>query len=182
MQINSLAVVVPIHDLHGNDQNTRAAVWQQTSQLLLTQLGKRYTGFQPAQKAWNQSVNLPFGAILGRSDPALFLYFYAAAQKQQEAIIRGHLEKFLEGTDITSKNELPGVVMYAVGLKDDGSEIAPHLEWHLAMLGGELLPDSGIYYLQEHRGLSNKAMDKEILSHLDSYALCVADLMMEDAA
>nr|WP_325195044.1 helix-turn-helix domain-containing protein [uncultured Oscillibacter sp.] len=76
MRVNQLVVVVPVPGPGMDDAAVRTEVWQQVSAFLLQYLGKRYIRFEPATLAWNQKVEQPFGVILGRSDPAMFLYLY----------------------------------------------------------------------------------------------------------
>lgn len=179
MKTSHLAMVIPIDTAEKNDQSIRAAVWQMATELLLPQLGKRYSRFEPANKAWKQTVNQPFGVVIGRNDPAVFLYFYAAGKSHQEAAIQFHMASFLEGLEPIIKNEQAGVAMYAVQICGDGSDVAPHMLWHVALMNGELLPDCGIYFAQEKRALADDALDKHVLSHLEHYAMCVVTLTLE---
>ena len=167
MKASHLAVVVPIDPAETNGNATRTEVWQKTAELLMTQLGKRHSRFEPAVQVWKQTVGQPFGVVMGKKDPAMFLYFYAAAKAHQEAAIRYHMAGFLDGIEPISKNEQAGVSVYAVEVKDDGKDMAPHMLWHIAMITGELLPDCGIYYLREKRAVADDEMDKQVLSHLE---------------
>ena len=182
MKTIHMAVVVPIEPDQENDGITREAVWCKTTRLLMPQLGKTFTRFEPSAAAWRQKVGQPFGVVLGKSEPALFLYFYTAAKAYQEAAIKFHLAGFLDGLEPTMKNEQGDATVYAIEVKGDGKEIAPHMLWHVAMINGELLPDCGIYHLREKRAFVDETQDRQILSHLDRYALCVVTLAMEDAA
>ena len=180
MRYNNLAVVVPTQNFPGSDQTLRETVWQQVTQLLLPQLGTLYTRFQPAEQAWTQAVDRPFGVVLGRSDPALFLYFYTAAKASQEAAIHSHIEKVMDGVDIAEKHMEPGVTMYTVEVKGNNQAMEAHMQWHIAMMGGQLLPDFGIYFTAQKQAFADKALDKKVISNLGDYALCMVNLIQED--
>lgn len=100
MRVNQLVVVVPVPGPGMDDAAVRTEVWQQVSAFLLQYLGKRYVRFEPATLAWNQKVEQPFGVILGRSDPALFLYLYAMGKKFQDEAIQFHLDGFLKNMEV----------------------------------------------------------------------------------
>lgn len=73
----TLAIVHPVDKLQGSDDAVRTQVWAETTHLLTPMLGKLYARFEPAQKAWRQATYTPLGVVLGRTDPALFLYFFS---------------------------------------------------------------------------------------------------------
>ena len=73
----TLAIVHPVDKLQGSDDAVRTQVWAETTHLLIPMLGKLYARFEPAQKAWRQATYTPLGVVLGRTDPALFLYFFS---------------------------------------------------------------------------------------------------------
>jgi len=177
MRINPLAVIVPA-DLAGGDENRlRYTVWQTVSELLLPKLGKDFSRFEPATMAWNQRLDKPFGVVLGRSDPALFLYYYMSAKAMQQGMIKRHMAAFFKNIEPLGKSENNGVMVYAMGVKGDGSELGAQLNWHVAMLTGELQPDCGIYFTEEKEAFVNDALDKKVLDHLERYALCVVNLV-----
>lgn len=76
----TLAIVHPVDKLQGSDDAVRTQVWEETTHLLTPMLGKLYARFEPAQKAWRQATYTPLGVVLGRTDPALFLYFFSYGQ------------------------------------------------------------------------------------------------------
>lgn len=180
MLVNHLAVVVPVRNRAGDDRKVRETVWQQVAGLLLTQLGKRYSRFQPAAQAWGQTVDRPFGVALGRSDPALFLYLYTQAKARQEEAIHFHMDKLLDGMDIQSESVCRNIILCTVSSKEDGDATRPHMLWHLAMMGGELLPDCGLYFMEEKKPFADNALEEKVLSRLDRYALCIVKLILED--
>lgn len=74
----NVAIIAPVTDT--DDQTAREAVWQQVTERIVPQMGKLCTRFEPSGGAWGQKVSSPYSVILGRNEPALFLYFYASAK------------------------------------------------------------------------------------------------------
>ena len=66
--------------------------------------------------------------------------------------------------------------------KGDTAEARSHMEWHIASMFGELMPDCGIYFLREGRSYLNEAEHKKILCNMKDYAICVVRLVWEDSA
>ncbi len=180
MRVNQLVMVVPVPGPGMDDAAVRTEVWQQVSAFLLQYLGKRYVRFEPATLAWNQKVEQPFGVILGRSDPALFLYLYAMGKKFQDEAIQFHLDGFLKNMEVDQTLEHGRVLFCSMSVKGDSENLKPHLMWHLSMMKGELLPDCALYYLREKQAHATEDLDEKVLSHLDRYALCAVSLVMEE--
>ena len=63
--------------------------------------------------------------------------------------------------------------------KSDTAEARSHMEWHIASMFGELMPDCGIYFLREGRSYLNEAEHKKILCNMKDYAICVVKLVWE---
>ena len=74
MLTTNLAIVAPVTE--ADDRTAREAVWQQVTERIVPQMGKLCTRFEPSGGAWGQKVSSPYSVILGRNEPALFLYFY----------------------------------------------------------------------------------------------------------
>lgn len=87
----TLAIVHPVDKLQGSDDAVRTQVWAETTHLLTPMLGKLYARFEPAQKAWRQATYTPLGVVLGRTDPALFLYFFTYGKTVQKESMEFHL-------------------------------------------------------------------------------------------
>ena len=49
------------------------------------------------------------------------------------------------------------------------------MEWHIASMFGELMPDCGIYFLREGRSYLNEAEHKKILCNMKDYEMCIRD-------
>ena len=85
-----VAIIVPVTEL--DDQTAREAVWQQVTERIIPQMGKLCTRFEPSAGAWGQKLSAPYSVVLGRSEPALFLYFYASAKHQLDERAKAHLD------------------------------------------------------------------------------------------
>ncbi len=83
----TLAIVHSVDKLQGTDDAVRTQVWAETTHLLTPMLGKLYARFEPAQKAWRQATYTPLGVVLGRTDPALFLYFFSYGKTVQKDLL-----------------------------------------------------------------------------------------------
>lgn len=177
---HKLAIVFPIAGDTESDNALRQALWIKATELLIPQLGKAYARFEPALSAWKQKIDRPYSVILGRSDPALFLYFFAAAKANQEAAIRFHMESFLGGMEPIDQREEDGAIICSVSFKGTGEDVAPHMLWHIGMISGELLNDCGIYYALQRQAVASNALEKEIVEHVSRYALCMVTLMTEE--
>ena len=94
MLTTNLAMIVPVTE--EDDQTAREAVWQRVTERIVPQMGRLCTRFEPSGGAWGQKVSSPYSVILGRNEPALFLYFYASAKHQLDERAKAHLDGFME--------------------------------------------------------------------------------------
>jgi hypothetical protein len=180
MKALELAIVFPITGMPGNDNAVRTQVWAQTSALLQPTLGRVCRRFEPAGRAWNQNVQRPFGVILGRSDPALFLYFYGMGKSRLDEAVKYHLDGALDSCDITDKQETSTTVNIVANPKP-GCEKAliAHLLWHSGMMAGEIFPDAGLYFASSHQSCINDKLDQDILNHVGDYAIAMVRFYAE---
>lgn len=161
MLTTNLAIVAPVTE--ADDRTAREAVWQQVTERIVPQMGKLCTRFEPSGGAWGQKVSSPYSVILGRSEPALFLYFYASAKHQLDERAKAHLDGFMEHLEIGNEQTVGDTKMCTAYLKGNTAEARSHMEWHIANMFGELMPDCGIYFLREGRSYLNEAEHKKIL-------------------
>ena len=182
MKINPLAVVVPVETGASGKDKLRTGIWETVVDLLLPALGKHFNRFEPATFAWKQKLDKPFGVILGKEDPGLFLYYYAAAKAMQQHMIKRHMRPILESLNPIVKNQKEGLTVYAVELKNDGMDMGTHMLWHLAMITGEVQPDCGLYFAAEKEAYASDALEKQVLENLERYAICVVNLIAEEAS
>lgn len=180
MKTTALAIVHPTIGQSGDDNVLCSQLWAQTTALLQPMLGKFYGRFEPAVHAWNQSVDRPYGIIFGRTDPALFLYFYATGKAKQEQSVHYHMGGLMENFNIGEKFEnekVTGLVMSLTPGKE--KDISAHLLWHLGMMSGELLPDAGIYYAPGRQAVISEKLDEQILGDIGCYAISMVRFCSE---
>lgn len=169
MLTTNLAIVAPVTE--ADDRTAREAVWQQVTERIVPQMGKLCTRFEPSGGAWGQKVSSPYSVILGRNEPALFLYFYASAKHQLDERAKAHLAGFMEHLEIGNEQTVGDTKMCTAYLKGDTAEARSHMEWHIANMFGELMPDCGIYFLREGRSYLSEAEHKRILCNMKDYAI-----------
>ena len=128
-----------------------------------------------------QKVSSPYSVILGRNEPALFLYFYASAKHQLDERAKAHLDGFMEHLEIGNEQTVGDTKMCTAYFKGDTAEARSHMEWYIASMFGELMPDCGIYFLREGRSYMTEDEHKKILCNMKDYAICVVKLVWEKA-
>ena len=133
-----IAIIVPVTD--PDDQTAREAVWQQVTERILPQMGKLCTRFEPSAGAWGQKLSSPYSVILGRNEPALFLYFYASAKHQLDERAKAHLAGFMEHLEIGNEQTVGDTKMCTAYLKGDTAEARSHMEWRADAGLRDLLP------------------------------------------
>ena len=175
----NVAIIAPVTDT--DDQTAREAVWQQVTERIVPQMGRLCTRFEPSSGAWGQKLSAPYSVVLGRSEPALFLYFYASAKHQLDDSAKAHLNGFMEHLEFGKEQTVGDTKMCTAHLKGDTDEARSHMEWHIASMFGELLPDCGIYFLREGRSYLTEEEHKKILCNMKDYAICVVKLVWENA-
>lgn len=181
MKVNPLAIIVPVNPSAGDSNSQLLGIWQVATELLLPKLGKDFSRFEPAAFAWKQKINKPYGVVLGRDDPALFLYCYSAAKATQQHMIKQHMRPILENLNPIIEDKKEGLSVFAVGLKDNGEEMGAHMLWHVAMIAGDIMPDCGLYFAKEKEAYANDQLEKKVLENLERYALCVVNLVEKEA-
>ena len=143
----TLAIVHPVDKLQGSDDAVRTQVWEETTHLLTPMLGKLYARFEPAQKAWRQATYTPLGVVLGRTDPALFLYFFSYGKTMQKEAMEFHLSGLMNSLAVDQKVDNGNIRSLVMSPRENSEEAATaHAAWHVGMTCGEIFPDSGIYF------------------------------------
>ncbi|MFI3293291.1 MAG: hypothetical protein SNI70_07205 [Rikenellaceae bacterium] len=179
MRATNLVIVVPTPPNETSEQRIAEIVWPQVTQLLLPKLGKYYARFEPATSAWGQHISKPFSVFAGKASPAEFLYFYTHGRVQQENAIHHHLEALGECIKPVSKSEDEDSMMFVFSTSDAEKSQA-HLNWHLAMISGSLLPDAGLYFLHKKEAIVTDEIQTHVLAHREQYALCVVTLVAKE--
>lgn len=176
MKTTTLSIVHSIAGSSENDEILSARIWEQTVELLHPLLGQVCSRFEPAVRAWQQSVERPYGVVFGRSDPALFLYFYSMGKDHQERAVQHHMTGLINNFDMGElQEELPTAIHPKPGA---GPEISAHLLWHLGLIGGEILPDAGVYYASARQSFISDKLNEQIFSSIEDYAVSVVHFCM----
>lgn len=178
MLTTNIAIVAPVTEK--DDQTARETVWGKVTELVLPLMGKLCTRFEPSGGAWGQKLSDPYSVILGRNEPALFMYFYASAKDQYDSRAKLHLDGFLKHLEFGNEHTVGNTKFCSAVYKGDSAEARDHMIWHLANMEGALLPDSGIYFLKEKRSALSEEEHKNVLANMRDYAICVVKLAWED--
>ncbi len=181
MKTLNLAVVCPVSGLPQGTKELRQAVWSDVAALLQPGLGTRFSSFCPASFAWGMPLHAPFGVLLGRDDPERFIHILLTASEVQSKAIRFHTEGMLEGIDPKTVCTVGNATICPVYLDGTDTALAAHSIWSLGIAAGELLPDCGVYYLEQGHAIADKEMRKAIASRLADYAVCVVTLEVKEA-
>ena len=176
MKTLHLAVVCPVSGLPQNTEQARREVWAKVTNLLQPDLGKMYDSFYPATSAWGVELNVPFGILLGRDDPACFVRIVANATEVQNAAIDFHMAGLLAGVDFDQTHTMGDALICPVHLDGTDRELEAHSFWHLGLATGVFLPDCGIYYLEQQKAVVDAELRRAIAGNLASYAVCVVVL------
>lgn len=178
---STLAIVHPVDKLRGGDDAIRTQIWAKTAELLSPMLGKLYTRFEPAQKAWRQDTYTPLGVVLGRTDPALFLYFFSYGKTVQKEAMEFHLSGLMNSLDVTQKIGNEDIHGFVMSPKENREEaVAAHAAWHVGMTCGEILPDSGIYFAAVRQANITDKLVGDIAKHMEDYAISLVTLYAEE--
>ncbi len=144
--------------------------------LLQPGLGKLYDSFYPATSAWGVELNGPYGILLGRDDPAGFVRIAANAAEVQNAAVDFHMAGLLAGVDLDQTHTMGDTLICPVHLDGTDQELEAHSLWHLGLATGVLLPDCGIYYLEQQKAVADEELRRAIAGNLAGYAVCVVVL------
>lgn len=175
----NMAVIVPVGQLAGNEDALRTQVWGQVSQLLLPALGKLYRQFCPANDAWGYKLSRPFGVILGKQEPELFLTLFLAGQQAQSEAIEFHTAAMIEKTDLNKAHKVGDTLICPMVVDGSDPELMIHAVWYIALQKGAPLPDCGIYYAALGRATASMEEQRMVLANPAGYALCMVRLSQE---
>jgi len=181
MKFNYLAVIVPAKWLPQNTEQARSQVWAQVIQLMLPDLGKLYTRFYPASHPWGQDIQTPFSVVLGKEDPVRFLNVFYRAKRKQEEAVTFHSVGMLENINLEQTDRIKDTLVCYVNA-DSSEALTAHTLWHMAVASGSLMPDCGIYYLEQKQAVIHPEQEKAVSGHPSDYALCAVTLeVMEES-
>ena len=142
----TLAIVHPVDKLQGSDDAVRTQVWAETTHLLNPMLGKLYARFEPAQKAWRQATYTPLGVVLGRTDPALFLYFFSYGKTVQKESMEFHLSGLMNSLAVDQKVNNGNIHSLVMSLRENSEEAAVGLTDIVPFLIEDMLTSRGGRY------------------------------------
>ncbi len=176
MKYNFLAVIIPRKWLPQNTEQARTQAWAMTSQKLLTDLGRMYSRFYPASRPWGQEVPEPFSVVLGNEDPVNFLNVFYRAKKEQEAAAAFHSAGLLSNIDLEHTQKIGDALICHVVADGSNQALEAHSFWHLAVMSGSLMPDCGVYFLEQKQAMVSTEQVNNVTAHPSDYALCMVTL------
>lgn len=143
-------------------------------------LGKLYARFEPAQKAWRQATYTPLGVVLGRTDPALFLYFFSYGKTVQKESMEFHLSGLMNSLDVEQKMDNGSIHGFVMSPKENSEKaVAAHTAWHVGMACGDILPDSGIYFAAVKQATISDKLAEDIAKNMEQYAISLVSFYAE---
>ena len=179
-----LTIVMPLNDaaqamigLKSGQYQLRATLWSCAAERMKALLGKTCSMFTPAIKPIGCGVPLPFGVALGAVEPHEFLVRYFSARESQANDIHARVQKIQGMSDTVFTKQLTDRVEMAV-LAVDMSDPAfqREMEYAKRFFQGDITAAGGLYLLGADQCRIEDDLEKMILSHLDEYAICVAQL------
>lgn len=179
MKFNYLAVIVPRRWLSQNTEQARTQAWAAVTQLLLPDLGKFYSRFYPASHPWGQDISAPYSVVLGREAPMVFLNVFHQAKKKRDEAIDFHSVGMLSNINFEQTQRIGDALICHVNAESNDAMKA-HSAWHLAMMEGPLMPDCGLYFLEQKCSVLNPELEKAVTAHPGDYALCAVTLELEE--
>lgn len=177
-------IVMPLNDKaqamirrESSQYQLRTMLWSYAAERMKTMLGKTCSMFSPAVKPVWCNVPLPFGVALGAVEPHEFLACYFSAQKTQGDEIHAKVQRIeAMGETVFTKqlNEHLEMAVLAVDMSDP--ELCREMEFANRFFQGDITAACGLYYMDLNQCYVEEDVEKTILSRLDEYAICVAEL------
>lgn len=176
MKANVMAVIYDAEKLPKQEPAARAQIWARTTQLLLPGLGKLYSKFYPAVRAWGKTIGDPLGVILGARSPEKLLSFYVAACEAQSRAVEFHLAPLLGGFDPEKVVQAGDALICPVSVDMSDQAVSSHAIWHLSIMNGDLLPDCGVYHASKSSAVVSPEDSRSIIRNAANYAMCLVAL------
>lgn len=182
MNVNHLAVIVPVDEMLQGEEHTMEEVWGTVTHLLLPCLGKCYEKFYPSKSAWGRRISAPFSVVLGKDSPNQFVDLYRAACRAQTSAIHFHAEELLKTIDpCLLEKAMKAHAPFCTVVVDGSDPIqAGHAVWQIALHDGALLPDCGVYYVGLDKARASPEEQKAILANIAGYALSMVTLEFKE--
>lgn len=177
-------IVLPLNDKaqamlrqESSRYQLRSMLWSIAAERMKALLGKTCSMFAPAvTPAWC-SAPVPFGVALGAVEPHEFLMCYFSAQKTQEDEIHARVRRIeAMGKTVFTKQLNDHVEMVVMSMNMEDPELRREMEFANRFFRGDITAACGLYYVGLDQCHIEEDVEKTILSHLDKYAVCVAEL------
>ena len=173
MKANIMAIIHEADKLPKQEPAARAQIWTNTAQLLLPGLGKLYSKFYPATRAWGKTVGDPLGVILGACTPEKLIAFYIEASQAQRRAVEFHLTPLLDGIDPEKLVRAGDALICPVSVDMEDKAVSSHAIWHLSIMNGALLPDCGVYHASKSSAVVSPEDSRSIIGNAANYAMCL---------
>lgn len=163
--------------LKSGQYQLRAMLWSCAAERMKPLLGKTCSMFTPAVAPAYCGSPVPFGVALGAVEPHEFLVRYFTARQVQENELQAMARRIeAMGKTVFSKELSEQVEMALVAMDMSDPAFQSEMEYANRFFQGDITAASGLYYLAPDQCHVEEDVEKSILSHLDEYAVCVAEL------
>ena len=177
-------IVLPLNDTaqamirpESSRYQLRAMHWSCAAEQMKALLGKTCSMFAPTMKPAWCDIPLPFGVALGAVEPHEFLMRYFYAQKAQEDEIHARVKRIeAMGKTVFTKQLNDHVEMVVMSVNMGDPDLCREMEFANRFFRGDITAACGLYYMGLNQCHVEEDMEKAILSSLDEYAVCVAEL------
>lgn len=177
---NYFTVVLPLSDTElamlrqeSSLTDLRATLWDRAAHTMKPLLGRTCSGISPAVLPGLP----PYGVALGRTEPHVFLMCYLAAMEAQEKELADRDFRIRgRGRTIFSKRLDESIDVTVTAFRRDDPELYRELERIDRFFQGDITGAACLYYLGLNKSYIKEEQEKQILSQVDRYAICVADL------
>lgn len=177
---NHFTVVLPLRDMElamlqreSNLTDLRAALWNRAADAMKPLLGRICSRISPAALPGLP----PYSVALGRTEPHVFLMRYLAAREAQEMELADrNLRIRGRGRTIFSERLDKSIGVTVTAFRRDDPELCRELERSDRFFQGDITGSACLYYLRLNKNYIEDEQEKQILSRVDRYAICVADL------
>lgn len=158
-------------------QPLRPMIWSRAAEQLKPLLGKICSSFSPAVAPFGKPMCLPFGVALGAAAPKLFLLCYMHAREQQEKEIEARNNKIrARGMTIGHFRPDQDTEVTVMAYHSADPELQAYVETARRFFSNDITAAAGLYYQGFNSNYISGKQEEQILSNLNAYALCVAEL------
>lgn len=177
---NYFTVVLPLSDTElamlrqePSLTDLRATLWNRAADSMKPLLGRICSRISPAVLPGLP----PYSVALGRTEPHAFLMCYLAAREAQEKELADRdLRIRGKGRTIISERLDESIGVTVTAFRCDDPELRRELERGDHFFRGDITGAACLYYLGLNKNYIKEEQEEQILSRVDRYAICVADL------